>query len=153
LQDIGITTGSVGSQPGTTNSLTLDSTKLAAAIAANPGHVAALFNGTSATNGFQGAAQQLNSYLDQVANPVTGAFALEQSTTSTQIKNFNSQIAQLQLNLTEQRALLTSQFSAMETALVALSTQNGALSALGGLSGSSSSNSSSSSSSGSSSGG
>jgi flagellar hook-associated protein 2 len=131
LQDIGITTGAVGSQPGSTNGLSLDTTKLAAALAANPAQVAALFSGTTAVNGFQGVAQQLNTYLDQQINPVNGPFALEQSTGNTQITQYQAQIAQIQDMINQQRQLLTSQFSAMTTALGSLNAQSAALASLG----------------------
>jgi flagellar hook-associated protein 2 len=131
LQDIGITTGAVGSQPGSTNGLSLDTTKLAAALAANPAQVAALFSGTTAVNGFQGVAQQLNTYLDQQTNPVNGPFALEQSTGNIQITQYQAQIAQIQDMINQQRQLLTSQFSAMTTALGSLNAQSAALASLG----------------------
>ncbi|MGH2347712.1 MAG: flagellar filament capping protein FliD, partial [Chloroflexota bacterium] len=153
LQDIGITTGAVGSQPGSTNGLTLDTTKLAAALAANPAQVAALFSGTTAVNGFQGVAQQLSTYLNQQINPVNGPFALEQSTGDTQITQYQAQIAQIQDMINQQRQLLTNEFAAMTTALGTLNAQSAALASLGisvtsaNLSGGSSNSGSSSSSS------
>jgi flagellar hook-associated protein 2 len=154
LQDIGITTGAVGSQPGTTNTLTLDTTKLAAALAANPAQVSALFSGTTAVNGFQGVGQQLSTYLNQQTNAVNGPFAQEQSTGDTQIAQYQAQIAQVQDMINQQRQMLVNEFSAMTSALGSLNAQSAALASLGisvtsaNLSGGSSSSSSSSSSSG-----
>ncbi len=124
LQDVGITTGSVGSLPGTTSNLTLDSSKLAAAIAANPGQVAALFNGTTQTNGFQGVAQQLNTFLQQESNPVTGPFALYQSSNDAQIKTLQSQIDSMNSMIDQQRQILTTQFTAMSNAMSLLASEN-----------------------------
>jgi len=149
LQDLGITTGAVGSQPGTTNGLTLDTTKLAAALAANPSQVAALFAGTVANNGFQGVGQQLNTYLNQQTNPINGPFAQEQSTGNTQITQYQARITEIQYQITQQRAILTSEFAAMTTALGSINAQSAALASLGisvtsaNLSGGTSSNSSS----------
>lgn len=145
LQDIGITTGAVGSLPGTTNSLTLDTTKLTAALTANPQQVAALFNGTSAVNGFQGIAQQLNSYLNQQINPVTGVFAAYQTMGNSEIQSMQSQITFLNDMLAQQRQTLTAQFSAMSTALSGLASQSALFSALGNTMSSTSSSTSSSS--------
>lgn len=145
LQDIGITTGAVGSTSGTAPlALQLDTTKLAAAIAANPGQVAALFNGTSANNGFQGVAQTLSPYLKGLANPVSGAFALEQSTGNTEIKQYQDHITQMQAQIAARRQILVTQFSAMSKAMSALSAQLAALGSVGGTSSSSTSSSSSS---------
>lgn len=145
LQDIGITTGAVGSLPGTTNSLTLDTAKLTAALTANPQQVAALFNGTTANNGFQGIAQQLNSYLNQQINPVTGVFAEYQSTGDSEIQSMQSQITFLNDMLAQQRQTLTAQFSAMSTALSGLASQSTLFSALGNTMSSTTSSTSSSS--------
>jgi len=139
LQDIGITTGAVGSKLDTTSSLLLDTAKLTAALAANPGQVAALFNGTTANNGFTGAAQQINRYLQQQTNAVNGPFALYQTNNNTQIKNMQVRITQLQTQLSAQRRVLTVQFTAMSTALSNLSAESAAL----GYSSSSSSSSTS----------
>lgn len=129
LQDIGITTGPVGSQPGTTNALQLDTNKLSAALAANPGQVAAIFNGTKTTNGFQGVAQQLNTYLTQLANPVTGSFAEYQITSDAQVRSMQSQITFLNQMLAEQRQMLTAQFTTMGTTLSNLASQGSLFSA------------------------
>ncbi len=146
LQDLGITTGAVGSVPGSTQTLTLDPTKLAAALTANPGQVAALFNGTTATNGFQGVAQQLNTYLFQQINPNVGAFAQYQSTGDAQIKNLQGQITNLNNYVADQRQVLTAQFQAMATALTQLSAENSLFASMSSSSSSSSTSSSTSSS-------
>jgi flagellar hook-associated protein 2 len=154
LQDLGITTGAVGSHPGTTNGLTLDASKLSAALTANPSQVAALFAGTVAVNGFQGVGHTLNTYLNQQTNAVNGPFALEQNTGDTQIKQYQARIASIQDQINQQRQILINEFSAMTTALGSLNAQSAALASLGisitsaNLSGGTSSSSTSSSSSG-----
>lgn len=145
LQDIGITTGAVGATDGQTPlSFTLDTNALAAAITANPSRVAALFNGTSATAGFQGITQQLSPYLQQLTNPINGAFALEQNTGNTEIQQYQSQITLLQNQINAQRQALVTQFTAMSNAMAQLSAESAALGSMGLLTGSSSSTSSSS---------
>jgi flagellar hook-associated protein 2 len=141
LQDIGISTGGVGSAVGTTNSVVFDTTKFAAALSANPDQVAALFNGTTAVNGFTGMAQQLTSYLDSENSPINGAFALEKTTTDSQIKQINAQIIQMQSRISTKQQMLVAEFSAMSTALNQLSAEQSIL-------GTSSSSTSSSTSSG-----
>lgn len=139
LQDIGITTGAVGSVPGSTTNLTLDTNKLAAALTANPAQVAALFNGTTAGNGFQGVAQQLNTYLTQQTNPTLGPFAQYQTTGDAEIKNMNDQITFLNNMIDEQRQILTSQFSVMSSTLTNLAAESTIFAASGNSSSSSSS--------------
>jgi flagellar hook-associated protein 2 len=51
LSSIGISTGAIGSAPGTTNRLQLDTTKLTAALQNNPNAVVALFAGLQGTVG------------------------------------------------------------------------------------------------------
>ncbi len=123
LQDIGITTGRVGSAVGTTSSLQLDATKLAAALTANPSAVANLFNGTKAVNGFDGVAQQLNTYLLKQSNPFTGPFGQYQSTGDTRIKTVQTQITALQAAMANHRKILMAQFTAMSNALSLLNNQ------------------------------
>ena len=147
LQDIGITTGAVGQTSGVTPlTLQLDTTKFSAALTANPGLVAALFNGTTAGNGFQGVAQQMSPYLEQLTNPTTGIFAEEQTTTSQEITQYRSQVTQLQNQIAAQRTILTARFSAMTTALSNLSAESSILGLSSGTLSGGTSNSSSSSS-------
>lgn len=145
LQDIGITTGAVGSTPGTTTTLQLDTTKLSAALAANPAQVAALFNGTGGVNGFQGVAQQLNTYMQQQTNPTQGPFAQFQSTGDAEVTSLQAQIANLNTMIANQRQALVTQFTAMSTALLSLSSQSSIFANMVGAPPSSSSSSSSSS--------
>ncbi len=144
LQDIGVTTGIVGSAAGTTSTLHLDTTKLAAALTANPSAVANLFTGTKAVNGFDGVAQQLNTYLLQQSNPFTGPFGQYQSSGGARVKTIQTQITALQAAMANHRKILTTQFTAMSNALSMLNNQ----AAIFASSGASSSSSSSSSGSG-----
>jgi flagellar hook-associated protein 2 len=144
LQDIGVTTGIVGSAAGTTSTLHLDTTKLAAALTANPSAVANLFTGTKAVNGFDGVAQQLNTYLLQQSNPFTGPFGQYQSSGDARVKTIQTQITALQAAMANHRKILTTQFTAMSNALSMLNNQ----AAIFASSGASSSSSSSSSGSG-----
>ncbi len=140
LQDIGVTTGIVGSAAGTTSTLHLDTTKLAAALTANPSAVANLFNGTKAVTGFDGVAQQLNTYLLQESNPFTGPFGQYQSSGDTRVKTIQTQITALQAAMANHRKILTTQFTAMSNALSMLNNQ-AAIFASSGASSSSSSGS------------
>lgn len=121
LADVGITTSAVAVGAGIPAALSVNTTKLTAALNANPAAVASLFNGTTAANGFQGMAQQLNTFLTQQANPSLGIFAQFQTSGDAQIKSIQNQITQLNDNITAQRQMLTAQFSAMATVLLNLS--------------------------------
>lgn len=125
LQDVGVTTGRVGSAPGTTGSLSFDTAKFAAALAANPGQVASLFNGTTGTSGFSGVAQTINTYLFGQTNPLFGPFAQYQKTGDTEIKSMQSRITNLNNTIAQQRKILVAQFQAMSTVYGNLSAESG----------------------------
>ena len=141
LQDIGLTTGAVGSTPGSTTSFTLNKDKLAAAITANPGAVANLFLGTSGTAGFTGAAQQLNTYLTQQTSPLNGPFALYQQTGNTRLQSIQNQITQQNRMIDQKRQTLLAQFTAMSQALTQLSSESSFFTAMSNSQSSSSSSS------------
>jgi flagellar hook-associated protein 2 len=139
LQDIGINTGNVGSTPGTTNSVLFDTTKFAAALAAAPDQVAALFAGTKAVNGFTGIANVLNTFLDTENNVVNGPFAAEKTSTNAQVATMQSQVLAMQSRITSKQSMLVAEFSAMSTALNSLSAEQSILSGISGTSTTSSS--------------
>lgn len=141
LQDVGITTGAVGATVlGENNPLVFDTTAFAAALAANPGQVASLFNGTQAANGFTGMSAQLDAFLQPEINPLNGPFAQEATTSLADVQQLQSQITLMQTQISNQRTMLTNQFTAMENTLNQLSSESSIL----GLSSSSSSSTSSS---------
>lgn len=126
LANIGISTGPVGTAPalGTFLALSLSTSQLASALQASPQQVAALFNGTTAVNGFQGVAQALNTYLLQQTNPTLGPFAQYQSTAGSDIQNWRNEVSFLNNALVTKRQWLSTQFSAMTTALLNLASQS-----------------------------
>lgn len=116
LQDIGITTGAPGAALGTTTHLQVDSTKLAAALQANPQAVANLFQANQAQNGVDGAGTMLSNYLSAMQGP-NGFFMTEQQQSQQTVSSLNSQIADMQQNLLIYKQTLTSKFTAMNLAL------------------------------------
>lgn len=118
MSDIGVTTGAASatiSQDSLDGKLTIDETKLSAALDANPNGVRALLGGLSGTTGFsQGFGSVLASYQ--------GSGGLIQS----RIKSATSDLTDLATKLTNfdarmdsKQALLQKQFTAMETAMQA----------------------------------
>ena len=86
-----------------------------------------------------GLAQSLATLISSLTNSGTGALSTAQQTYQNQVKSLQDDIDAWDTRLADYRASLTTQFTAMETALAALKSQTAALSGL------SSSNSSSSS--------
>ncbi len=158
LQQVGITTGAVGSSAGTaTPQLQLDSTKLTAALASNPATIKKLFvardlggaqNGTSADDGFNGTFTQLQNLLsDQTYTDSFGAtaygalysgtddsnrglFSAYQTSAQKRIDTLNKSITDAQARLATKQANLRAQYLAMDQLVGQYQSQSTALSGL-----------------------
>jgi flagellar hook-associated protein 2 len=108
--------------------LSFDTTKFAAALTANPDAVAAVFQ-TSTT----GVAQQFKTYLTGVSG-ASGIFATRNSSNTQAMRTYDQRIADMQVRLQLKQKTLQQQFTAMDSAVAKLhSQQNAFLSQLGSL--------------------
>jgi flagellar hook-associated protein 2 len=158
LQQIGISTGSVGSTAGTASpQLQLDATKLTAALAANPSAIKKLFvaqdlggalNGTSGDDTFNGTFTQLKNLLtDQTYTDSTGTtsygalysgtsdsnrglFAAYQASSQKRIDDLNKSISDAEARLVTKQASLRAQYLAMDKLVGQYQSQGTALNGL-----------------------
>ncbi len=104
LSDLGIDTN------GQNNTLTVDTSTLNSAVAANVNDVQALFN--DPTNGL---ATQLNNFINNTTG-TNGTATNHQASLTQQVSDLNTQISNLETKITSDTATWTSEFEAMETA-------------------------------------
>jgi len=95
---------------GQNNTLSVDTTTLGSAVAANLSSVQALF--ADPTNGL---ATQMNNYITN-ATGANGNIADHQASLKQQTTDLNTQISNLETKITSDTATWTSEFTAMETA-------------------------------------
>lgn len=120
LASLGVTSGAVGSTPGTTSTLSVDETKFKDALSANP--LAAYDVMNSVTAGSQGVFTQLRSYVTTNTLP-TGMVGTATTTAAARQTDLDSRIAQNQRLLDLKRRHLEAQFSKMESAVAQLQSQ------------------------------
>jgi flagellar hook-associated protein 2 len=120
LADLGITTGPVGSQIGTTNDLVIDEAKFQTALSANPQAVYDALD--SSTPGSVGVFQNLRSYLNNATLPGGLVPSLTESANKRQ-SDLDTRIAQRQRLLDMRQTQLQAQFSRMESALSQIQAQ------------------------------
>jgi flagellar hook-associated protein 2 len=116
LADLGVSTGdSTGtvSQDAVAGKLTLDASKLDAAVAANPSGVRDLLMGTPSATGW---AQSFQTIVDGAAAP-SGALSARIDGESSEISDLTTSIADWDDRLALRQKSLQSQFAAMEAAL------------------------------------
>jgi|GEM_PF-987902 len=158
LQDVGISTGSIGSSAGQASpKLVFDSSKLQAALAADPSTVKKLFiaqdlggaqNNTAFDNNFNGVFTQLmhtlsdQTYVDSSGNTAYGAlysgtddtnrgmFSAYQSSANAQIAQLNKTISDMQDRLSTKTTNLRNQFLAMDQLVGQYQSQGNALTGL-----------------------
>jgi flagellar hook-associated protein 2 len=147
LGALGLSTGAVGSAVGTTNRLQLDTTKLAAALTSDPNAVANLLDQTTGPMG--SLLTQLTGYDDPTSK--TSYIQAHVAGIADDIVSLHSREADQQTLIDNYTTMIEAQYTAMETTLAMLQSQNQQIAAqLGytttssgnGLSGSSSSSSS-----------
>jgi flagellar hook-associated protein 2 len=103
LADLGLTTAEDGS-------LSLDTSKLNAALALNPNAVNQVFS--TATTGLSATTQAL---VTQYTDPISGALTLDQQGLTSRSTDIDSEVLQMQARVDSFRANLVAQFTAMET--------------------------------------
>ena len=116
LADLGVSTGdSTGtvSQDAVAGKLTLDASKLDAAVAANPGGVRDLLMGSPSATGW---AQSFQTIVDGAAAP-SGALSARIDGESSEISDLTASIADWDDRLALRQTSLQNQFAAMEAAL------------------------------------
>lgn len=104
LADLGIQTN------GQNNTITLDSTALASALANNPAGVQSLFSDPT-----KGWAVQLDSYLTDTVGD-SGTLTQHQTSLTQQSSSIDAQVAALEKTITDDSARWTAEFQAMEQA-------------------------------------
>jgi flagellar hook-associated protein 2 len=118
MSDIGISTGSASAtinQDSLDGKLTLDETKLRAAIDADPQAVKTLMGGVTGTNGFsQSFAGILRNYQGS-----GGLIQSRISSATSELSDLASKLTSFDARMDAKQALLQKQFTAMETALSA----------------------------------
>lgn len=130
LSMIGISTGSVGkSAKDTSSNFSLDSSKLLAALQDNPSEVKALLIGDK-TAGITGVFQQLQTKLNSALDPVSGFFSSKSDSIDTLISNTDKSITKGEDRVTAYKALITKQFSDMDTYISQMQQSSSALSSI-----------------------
>lgn len=120
LASIGITTGKIGSTSSdNTDQLQIDKTKFLSALAANPEEVKKLLVG-SPTAGTTGVIGGLETTVEGSLNHDHGYFSTTEDSITNQVKTLNDRISKKTDLLVSYSEMLTSQFTAMETALSSL---------------------------------
>lgn len=100
--------------------LTFDQTKLETALNTNADQVADLFQNSST-----GLATLTKAYLDKLSG-TTGIFTIRDESVKNQLRNYDDQIQKYNDRLTLKQKQLTDQFTAMETALSKIKSQQSA---------------------------
>ena len=142
LTELGISTGAIGSAPGTTKHLEVDEFKLADAIRANPDRVAQIFGGIenkvydTTTNSYvytyptdKSIFTSVKEYLNGMGS-ATGVFANKQSTAKNMLSDIDKRVDELNKRLETKRKYLEDKFNAMEKAMLKSQSQQNALSGL-----------------------
>jgi flagellar hook-associated protein 2 len=120
LGAIGLSTGAIGAPVGTTNRLQLDTTKLAAALTADPNAVAKLLD--QSTGPMAALLTQVQGYED----PSSNSAYIQAHTTgiASEITSLHSQEAERQTMIDDYTRMIEAQYTAMETTLSLLQSQS-----------------------------
>jgi flagellar hook-associated protein 2 len=123
LADIGIdvpkSTGGAVTEDGKAGKLTVDTTKLSAALAADYTKIRDMFSGVGATKGL---ATLVSDYVGSQTG-TNGALTSRMASDDTTLKGFTDQITKLNSRMDTEQKRLKAQFAAMESALSASQTQ------------------------------
>jgi flagellar hook-associated protein 2 len=123
LADIGITvpksTGTTPTQDATDGKLSFDSSVLTSALTSDYTKVRSLFTGTTSTKGFATLVSDFVDSEDGTNGIITGRIASDDSS----LKDYTTQISDMQDRMNDEQTRLKNQFSAMETALSQAQTQ------------------------------
>jgi flagellar hook-associated protein 2 len=123
LADIGITvpksTGTTPTQDATDGKLEFDSSVLSSALTSDYTKVRSLFTGSGTTKGFASLVSDFVDSEDGTNGIITGRIASDDSS----LKDYTTQISDMQDRMNDEQTRLKNQFSAMETALSQSQTQ------------------------------
>ncbi|HLY67015.1 MAG TPA: flagellar filament capping protein FliD, partial [Chloroflexota bacterium] len=120
MTTIGLTTGAVGSQPGTTNDLQFDTSTFEQALSQNPAAVSKLV--TTVFQNFSTMAQQLTQPFGVVDSAIQAQ--------TTQISDIQNEIDNENQFLQQYQQTLNNEFTNLETTLAQLQSQSGAANSL-----------------------
>ncbi|MGE3725090.1 MAG: flagellar filament capping protein FliD [Candidatus Sericytochromatia bacterium] len=126
LSELGVSTGALGSTPGTTSELQFDSGKFKAALENTPSRVAQILGASETSAGTTGVMAKFKSYLDGLSN-ATGVFSQKEKVVNGQIERIDDRIERLTNRLATRQKMLEQQFAGMEKVLSRLQTQQSAL--------------------------
>lgn len=129
LAELGFSSGAIGSAPGTTGTLQVDTGKLSQALQNDPTRVAQIFGAEPTSSGAPGVMQKLKDYLDGLSN-AAGVFTQRQKSTANRIEDIDERIDSLNARLSKRQIQLENQFTALEKTISRLQTQQNSLSAL-----------------------
>jgi flagellar hook-associated protein 2 len=107
------TLASLGIETNSDGTLTLNSSTLANAVQTNSAAVVSFFQG-SALNGFTSA---LSSSLNTYTDPTQGAFTVDLKSISNEYQSLTDQTNTLEIYLSAQQKILTTQYNAVDVAL------------------------------------
>ena len=128
LPSIGISSGPIGSEPGSTNSIVLDESKLTQALEADPSAVTALLQAST------GPISKLNTDLLQITS-YSGPLNTSQLSADSQLRDLDNRMRFLQQRLDARQAALEQKFARLEEAMAKLQAQSSQLTGqLGALS-------------------
>lgn len=129
LSELGLSTGAIGSNVGTTTQLQLDSSKLQTALTQDPTRVAQLLGAVDTATGEKGIMDKLKTYVDSLSS-ATGVFNQRSNILKTQIDGLDNRIGVLNKRLTTKQTLLQQQFSHLEEVISNLQAQQSSLNRL-----------------------
>ena len=121
IADLGVSTGTVGSAVGTTNSFQVDEAKFSAALTSNPQAFYDLLNNTAGPAG-QGVFTRMRSYLASATLP-GGLVAAADSAATARESDIDRRVARLTEALANKQRRLQMQFASMESAISQLQAQ------------------------------
>jgi flagellar hook-associated protein 2 len=114
---------SVGIEIDRDGVMSFDKTKFTEALEQSPEEVMSIFNGESDTDGFDGMAVRMDSYLDQLMQSNTGLIPRRLDFYDTRIDSLNDDIEDVERKVEMTRARYVEQFAAMETAISEMNQQ------------------------------
>jgi flagellar hook-associated protein 2 len=126
--------GAVGIALNTDGTLSLDSTKLASALAADPTSVARLFV-TDAKTGSTGIMATVGSTIDAMTSGTTAPIKTEQDAFANRVRDLSTQMIRMQQQSADYQKQLQQTFAQMNATLAAYRQMAGALGSSGGSNG------------------
>jgi len=117
------TLSSVGIEIDRDGVMSLDSAKLTEALENHPEETMNLFQAESDTEGYDGMAVRMDSYLDQVLQSNTGLIPRRLDLYDTRIEGLNDDIADVQRKVEMTRERYVQQFAAMEKSISEMQSQ------------------------------